>query len=381
MGRVSSAARVRPPKVAELRRSLARWFDRSQRTLPWRRTRDPYAIWISESMLQQTRVEAVLPHYRRFLERFPDLASLAAAHEDEVLAVWSGLGYYSRARALLQAARIVRDEHGGRFPRTRAEWLALPGVGPYTAGAMLSIAFGLPEPLVDGNVQRVFARLFALEDPVGSAALRESCWELARALVPGAARARASRGGASDPGQWNQALMELGARVCTSRAPRCEPCPVRGSCRAALTGRTAGLPRARARQETLEVALEVFVVRRGARVLVQRRPAGERMAGLWELPTREVAADGESPRLWPRELGLEVRERVELGRVRHTITRHRITARVLEGCCTRALPVHGGRRWVETGELDGLGLTGLARKALVLARQRSRAARPRGRHT
>src|SRR5262245_38334735 len=207
---------------ADLQRMLGRWYRRERRDLPWRRTRDPYAIWISEAMLQQTRVEAVIPRYEAFLARLPDVAALAAAGEAEVLALWSGLGYYARARALRDAARAIVQRHAGVLPRTRAAWLELPGVGPYTAGAVLSIAFSASEPLVDGNVQRVLARLFALEEWQGSKALSEGCWELARALVPRA-------GDELDPGAWNQALMELGARVCTARSPDCAACPEIGS--------------------------------------------------------------------------------------------------------------------------------------------------------
>ena len=271
-----------------LHAALGRWFRDERRDLPWRRTRDPYAVWISEAMLQQTRVETVVPYYERFLAHLPDVASLAAAPETEVLGLWSGLGYYSRARALRAAARVIVDQHAGAFPRTRAEWLALPGVGPYTAGAVLSIAFSASEPLVDGNVQRVLARLFALDAAQGSKALSEACWTLARALVPEA-------GGALDPGDWNQALMELGARVCTARAPDCARCPLRTRCRASAQGRTEELPRSRARRAPLAVELEIFVVEERGGWLLQRRPAGGRMAGLYEFPTRELVADGAGP--------------------------------------------------------------------------------------
>src|SRR5262245_47343046 len=262
---------------ADLQRALGRWYRRERRDLPWRRTRDPYAIWISEAMLQQTRVEAVIPRYEAFLARLPDVAALAAAGEDAVLALWSGLGYYARARALRDAARAIVQRHAGVLPRTRSAWLDLPGVGPYTAGAVLSIAFSASEPLVDGNVQRVLARLFALEDRQGSRALSERCWALARELVPD------GRDGL-DPGDWNQALMELGARLCTPRAPRCADCPLRDRCQAFELGRVAELPRARARREPLDVRLEILVVRSREEFLFVRRPAAGRMAGLFEFP-------------------------------------------------------------------------------------------------
>ena len=350
---------------AELHAQLGGWFQEQQRDLPWRRTRDPYAIWISEAMLQQTRVETVGPFYARFLARLPDVHALARAEESEVLALWSGLGYYARARALRAAARAIVARHAGVLPTTRAEWLALPGVGPYTAGAVLSIAFSASEPLVDGNVQRVFARWFALEDAQGSRALVQDCWELARVLVPEA-------GGTLDPGAWNQAVMELGARVCSPRAPDCERCPVRARCRARAAGRAQELPRARARRAQLAVELEIFVVQDERRVLLARRPETGRMAGLLEFPTRERGANG-GARLWPEELpALVPAGRAPLGELTHTITHHRIRASVhaarLSG---RRLPE--GACWVERAGLAKLALTGLARKVLALISARDRA--------
>jgi A/G-specific adenine glycosylase len=355
---------------AGLQLELARWFQGERRDLPWRRTRDPYAIWISEAMLQQTRVAAVIPHYERFLARFPDVAALARAEEDEVLASWSGLGYYTRARSLRRAARAIVLEHGGEFPRTRAAWLALPGVGPYTAGAVLSIAFSASEPLVDGNVQRVFARLFALEEPQGSKALSERCWALARELVPPVPRPGAAA--ALDPGDWNQALMELGARVCTPRAPACDLCPLRGRCRAFALGRVQELPRPRARRAQVDVRLEILVASSQDRLLCVRRPEEGRMAGLFEFPTRELVAGGAEPRLWP-SAGLRGLTRVAgepLGELVHTITHHRVRAEVYAGrVAGRRLPAVA--RWGEPDELAALALTGLARKVLALVRGRA----------
>jgi A/G-specific adenine glycosylase len=338
--------------------ALGEWFERERRALPWRATRDPYAIWISEAMLQQTRVETALPYYERFLARFPDVRTLAAAEEDEVLAQWSGLGYYGRARALRAAARLVVGELGGRFPSTRAGWLALPGVGPYTAGAVLSIAFGLREPLVDGNVQRVFARLFAVEGAQGSKELAERCWELARALVP-------STQDGLRPGDWNQALMELGARLCTAAAPRCEVCPLRSTCRARILGKVEEFPGPRARKAGQVVRLEILVASRGDELVLVQRAAGGRMAGLLEFPTRELVRGRTAARLWPaRHLsGLAPAPGRALGELTHTITHHRIHARVRPGRCECALapPL----RSCPPEQLSGLALTGLARKVLA----------------
>jgi A/G-specific adenine glycosylase len=332
-----------------LRPLLVRWFRAEQRTLPWRTRRDPYRVWISEAMLQQTRVATVIPYYERFLARFPDIAALAAAAEEEVLAHWSGLGYYRRARTLHATARRIVEQFAGEFPRTRAELLALPGIGPYTAGALASLAFDAPEPLVDGNVERVFARLRALPGAAGSAGLRKRVWELAAELVPRA-------GGA---GEWNEALMELGALVCLPRGPRCEACPWSGTCAALALGRAAEFPAPKARKLGVEVELEALFVERGGRVLLRRRPGDGRMARLWELPTRELG----SQRLFPARLPPGFRAGAELGSLRHTITHHRIRLALRRGRI--AVPPRGADwRWVPFGETSALALTGMARKAL-----------------
>jgi len=343
-------------RVRALRAALLAWFARERRDLPWRRTRDPYAIWISEAMLQQTRVETVVPYFERFLARLPDVGALANAPEDEVLALWSGLGYYSRARSLRRAAQELVTRHGGEFPRTRAGWLALPGVGPYTAGAVLSIAFAASEALVDGNVQRVFARLFGLELQHGSPALAAACWALAAELVP-------APGEGHDPGQWNQALMELGARVCTPRAPACASCPLRSECRAQALGRAGELPLPKERRTPIAVELELAGVQHAGRWLLVRRPARGRMAGLLELPTRERAVLG-STRLWPADFpGAIELEEVELARVAHAITHHRIRATLRRATLAGPLPEAG--LWATPAQCATLSLTGLTRKVLA----------------
>ncbi|MBC7172514.1 MAG: A/G-specific adenine glycosylase, partial [Polyangiaceae bacterium] len=210
-----------------IRSALLEWFDRAQRDLPWRRTLDPYAIWVSEVMLQQTRVETVIPYYERFLTRFPTPAALAEAEEDAVLAAWSGLGYYRRARMLHAGAREVVATYGGAVPEAREARLALPGVGRYTAGAIGSIAFGKPEPIVDGNVARVLSRVRFIETPPGRADTERRLWDEAERLVYG-----------ERPGALNQALMELGATVCTPSSPRCTECPIARACAARSKGAT-----------------------------------------------------------------------------------------------------------------------------------------------
>jgi A/G-specific adenine glycosylase len=350
---------------------LVRWFAQAGRELPWRSAgpRDPYRVWISEAMLQQTRVATVIDYYGRFVTRFPDVQSLAQASQAEVLQLWSGLGYYRRARLLHAGACAVVERHGGRFPATRAELEALPGIGPYTAGAIASLAFDAAEPLVDGNVERVFARLFMIEAAQASAELKRRSWELARALCP-----------EQGAGAWNEALMELGALICTPREPRCEQCPLGSVCEARRCARAKELPLPRQRPEPLAVELEVLCARAGGRFLFCRRPATGRMAGLWELPTRECVPAGTPTRLYSeqwdarlREQRLSCRERIGAAgidpiRVRHTITCHRIRATLVAGELDRA-PHGEDWQWRTLLEAPSLGLTGMARK-LVRAMER-----------
>ncbi len=256
-----------------LRERLLAFYDERKRDLPWRRTSDPYRIWVSEIMLQQTRVETVIPYYQRWMERFPTVSVLADAHEDEVLGLWAGLGYYSRARNLHRAAAMVRDRFGGRLPASPNELRELPGIGEYTAGAVASIAFGRVEPVVDGNVRRVLARLHDEAAP-GSAWLRQR----AGALVD-----------PDRPGDFNQALMELGATVCTPRSPDCGACPWLEGCGAYAAGTVAERPApkkaTRVREETIPV--EVAARRNGGgevEVLLEKRPDSGLLAGMWAFP-------------------------------------------------------------------------------------------------
>ncbi len=344
------------------RRALLRWYDHNRRELPWRATRDPYAIWVSEAMLQQTRVETVIPYYQRFLERFPDVAALASADLDDVLGVWQGLGYYSRARNLREAARVVVDELGGRIPDDAASLRRLPGVGRYTAGALASIAFDRPEPVVDANVARVLARLLGIREDVKRADVARRLWDEAAALARG-----------PRPGDLNQALMELGATVCTPRAPRCPVCPLRGSCDAYRKGDAAELPvlARRAEPRALEAAA-ALVLRRG-RALAVRRPPEGLLGGLWELPGGELA------RREPPRAGLvrALRERVGLSVERSErtgVVEHGFTHRTLRLHVFRCDSVKGrtrlagfdAHRWLAPEALFGLPQGAVTRKALRL---------------
>ena len=342
------------------------WYREHRRDLPWRRTSDPYGIWVSEAMLQQTRVETVEGYWIRFMKRFPTAEALAEAPEEDLLAAWSGLGYYRRARSLQAAARVIVEEHGGEFPRDRDAVRALPGVGPYTAGAVLSIAFDAPEPLVDGNVERVFARLFELEGARGSRELVGECWRFAEALVP-----RRVAKSVATPGEWNQALMELGATVCTPKSPACGVCPVALSCAARRSGRQDQLPAPKPTREPIDVEIEIYVaaagfggeVRAGGVAhWLEQRPRTGRMAGLWQFPTVELT-DGE-PRLFPRDLpespGFALEPEGDLFELKHGITHHRIRARVRSARIAGRPPAHW--RSVRAADASELGLTGMARK-------------------
>ncbi|PRP90905.1 putative A/G-specific adenine glycosylase YfhQ [Enhygromyxa salina] len=265
--------------VKAVARGLSRWFETNARDLPWRRTRDPYAIWVSEIMLQQTRVETVENYWGRFLERFPDVASLAAADEDAVLNQWSGLGYYRRARLLHRGARHVHAQLGGALPETAARLREIPGVGPYTAGAIASIAFDQPAPLVDGNVARVHSRLAAIEEPAAQDAKAKHHWTFVERVL-----------GHGRPRVLAQALMELGATVCTPRSPSCASCPVRRQCRAHASGRSELIPAAKVKKKSPEIQLDGLALRFGRRILIERRPNEGLLAGLWCLPLFELGA-------------------------------------------------------------------------------------------
>jgi A/G-specific adenine glycosylase len=262
-----------------IRRALLDYFDGSARSLPWRGSSDPYAIWVSEVMAQQTRIDTVIPYYERWMARFPDIAALAGADTDDVLRHWQGLGYYGRARNLHTAARVVRERHGGELPSSYDDLLDLPGVGEYTAGAVSSIAFGVRAPAVDGNVRRVLARLYDEARP-SAAWLRRR----AAALVPG-----------DRPGDFNQALMELGARVCTPRAPRCAVCPVAAHCDARANGTELDRPLPKPRKAVPAFNLATAIIRdRTGRVLIVRRAEAGLLAGMWAFPAVEIGS-GEDP--------------------------------------------------------------------------------------
>ncbi len=352
------------PNAPALRRALLAWYRRSARPLPWRRSPDPYRVWLSEILLQQTRVETGLRYYERFLRALPTVGDLARTDVATVLKLWEGLGYYSRARNLHRAARIIHEERGGAFPETAAEWRALPGVGPYTAGAIASIACGERAAVVDGNVKRVLARLARIREPVDRAGTTEALWTLARSLLPRTA---------SLAGEWNQALMELGALVCVPRAPRCGGCPVERHCRARAAGEESALPARTPKKPVPHVEVAAaFCLRRG-RILLAKRPASGMLGGLWEFPGGRIreADAGSAPaavrRVLRDEFGLEAGPGPEIGRVRHAFSHFRMTLRLvrIETVRGRARALRSDEvRWVRRGELDALALPTADRRLL-----------------
>jgi A/G-specific adenine glycosylase len=344
------------------RRALLAWFARHKRDLPWRRTRDPYAIWLSETMLQQTRVDTVIPYYERFLARFPSVFALADAEPDEVAQLWSGLGYYSRARNLHAAARVIARDHGGELPRDVEVLRELPGIGRYTAGAVASIAFDRPAPIVDGNVARVLARLLDLRDDVSSPAVQKRLWEEAGSLADG-----------PKPGELNQALMELGALICTPRAPKCLLCPLREECRAHAAGDPEALPVKKRAAAPKPIAGVAGVITRGEKLLAVRRPPEGLLGGLWDLPGDELGAD-ESPhaaleRAVREKLGLALAGLAKLGALKHQFTHRTLALQVFRAEAKPgriARREYDAHRWVGRAAFAQLGLSAVARKALAL---------------
>lgn len=336
------------------RRALLRWYGRHQRALPWRVTNpttgraDPYHVLVSETMLQQTQVATVIPYFNRFLKKFPDFVALASADAQEVLRLWQGLGYYSRARHLHNAARLIVNEYNGQVPHDVRALMELPGVGRYTAGAIASIAFEKRAPILDGNVLRVLCRLDGIESNPRDKAIQELLWRRAEEVLP-------SKG----IGDFNSALMELGATVCTPRNPQCLLCPVQSACEAFASGRQHEIPRRRQRETSPLVRRWTYCIEHKGRWLIERRPAKGRWAGLWQFVTRDTptadgfihfpicgAGSGEMAKL-------KVAGICEIGRLRHTLTHRRYDFTVYRCRLAGAMPAKGAdAAWVPMHDID-----------------------------
>ena len=337
-----------PQHATDVRAALHDWFSENARDMPWRKTRDPYHVWVSEVMLQQTRVDQATPYFKRFLDAFPDLDRLASAELDEVLVLWEGLGYYSRARNLHAAARQVVAEHDGQVPSDYHAFRSLPGVGPYTAAAVSSIAFDRPHAVLDGNVIRVLTRLYAIGDDVAQRQTRKRLEALADALLD-----------RRNPGVHNEALMELGATVCTPVAPDCEHCPVHGPCAARAQGTPERYPVKARRGAVPHFDVAVGIVFRDTdQVLIQRRPEDGLLGGLWEFPggKREAGERIEDTcvRELREELGIEVAVDGLLHRLSHAYTHFKITLYAFRCSLTAGTPASKAGQPVRWAPLDTL---------------------------
>jgi A/G-specific adenine glycosylase len=358
-------------ELSEFRKQLLGWFRQFQRDLPWRRTKDPYRIWLSEIMLQQTRVAAVIPYYERFLERFPDVGALAEAPQEEVLRLWSGLGYYSRGRNLQRAAQQIVAKHDGVFPQTAQEVLALPGIGSYTAAAILSIAFGARHAVLDGNVARVLARLGAIRGDLRDAQRWQALQKSADHLLD-----------PKSPSDWNQGMMELGAMICTPRSPRCLLCPVSKFCRARQLGLAESLPEKRKTRARMEITLAAAVLldRRGRTLLLppphasRKQATHEEVAALvskmWHFPTVSVKKNpaAELQEFLSTLLSLPAKKRTlhlePLSKARHSVTYRDIVLLPFRARVPK-LPRISGAKLISLSELaspSSLAVSNLTRK-------------------
>jgi len=325
--------------------------------LPWQRSRDPYPIWLSEVMLQQTQVGTVVPYFERFLKRFPNLTSLAISPLDEVLRLWAGLGYYSRARNLHRTAVTLLEEHGGGFPRRRAALENLPGLGRSTAAAIAVFAFGAREAILDGNVKRVLARHFAVEGVAGNGAFEAKLWSLAESLLP----VRGVRA-------YTQGLMDLGTAVCTRSSPVCERCPVESSCVARERGQVAAFPAPRRRKSVPVRSVAMLLLLRGGEVLLQARPPHGIWGGLWSLP--EMPIDADVRQHCADQLGCEVGATMALESLRHGFTHFTLDIKPYRCEVRRLAPrtEEPRRAWYELSEAENVGVPVPVRKLLVRLR-------------
>ena len=366
-----------PAVRQRLRRKLIAWYEKAARELPWRESRDPYRIWISEIMLQQTTVAAVVPYFERFLKQFPDLESLANAQEAEVLKLWEGLGYYSRARNIWKAARKLWEESGGSFPKQASELQKLPGIGRYTAGAIASFAFDQRAPILEANTQRLYSRLLGYAGDPRSADGQRALWRFAEEILP-----------RSSPGRLNQALMELGSQVCTPAEPNCPACPIKTECKAHAEGSQNEIPRLAKRVPLTDVTEAYFAVARNGGFLLRKRTESERWAGLWDFPRFELADEEvefsasskqANGRLLETRLVPAARKRLENGLfdltgvraeldslvsvIRHGVTRYRIRLLCFRGEYLSGRPNdRAGVRWIPKAQLSEYPLSTTGRK-------------------
>lgn len=345
---------------------LLNWFSQSARDLPWRRTRDPYAIWVSEIMLQQTQVKTVIPYWERWMRELPAVESLAKASPSRIHKLWEGLGYYTRVRNMQKAAQKITAEYGGKFPRGYDDILALPGIGRYTTGAISSIAFNEPRPILDGNVIRVLTRVFGIAENPREKATNEKLWQLAEELVVTAATLRSSDAGSNRCSHLNQSLMELGALICTPRNPNCPACPLHAECAAFKTGRVERIPNLVPRANVTSRHFVAFVIEHRGRFLVRQRPEGIVNAHLWEFPNIEIKETAKPTNAARRLLGFSPKSLELLCTIKHSITRYRITSTACRVTLNSAEAKRAARlgRWVSLPQARRLAFTSAHGKIL-----------------
>ncbi|SMO76457.1 A/G-specific adenine glycosylase [Melghirimyces algeriensis] len=367
MGRAAKPL-LHPEKewIEAIRETLLDWYDKNCRDLPWRKNKDPYRIWVSEIMLQQTRVDTVIPYYERFMSTFPTLESLAEADEEKVIKAWEGLGYYSRARNLHSAVKEVVEQYGGEVPQEPDSISRLKGVGPYTAGAILSIAFDRQVPAVDGNVLRVLSRLIASWEDISKNATRRKMEELDKMLIP-----------EDRPGDFNQALMELGALVCTPLSPSCNTCPVRALCKARKQGVESELPIKAKGKPPVPAKVTFGWIRKGDFVLIHRRPTEGLLAGMWGLPTVDdkpsESAPGETIKEMMSRLGFQLELGAILGEMEHLFSHRRWYVTVVEALCSDYDQLSPENyHWVKESELSTYAFPNVYRKAIKLIHKNQR---------
>lgn len=341
-----------PQPKTKIQAKLLRWFNKHHRDLPWRKTKDPYAIWVSEIMLQQTQVATVIPYYEKFLKTFPTVRSLAKAHLSRVLKVWEGLGYYSRTRNLHQASGMITNRFNGKIPDTLKDLLTLPGIGRSTAGAILSIAYNREAPILDGNAKRVLSRLFATSGNPIRGETEGLLWQLSESLLP---KGRA--------GLFNQALMDLGAMICTPKDPKCIKCPLCDFCKAHASGEPESFPLKKVRKKIPHIKAVSAVIRKDGKVLLRQRPPKGLLGGLWEFPNWPI--DGKKDLmeyLWLKvksDLGLEVKGKVLLGTFQQTYSHFKLTLSVFQG---KYLDGEKAGSWVLLRKLHSLPLSRIHRR-------------------
>jgi A/G-specific adenine glycosylase len=337
-------------KKEKIQKKILRWFKKNGRDLPWRRIQDPYAIWVSEIMLQQTQVGTVIPYYQKFLKSFPTICHLAKADLSKILKAWEGLGYYSRARNLHQTSKIVMNHYGGKIPNNLKDLLSLPGIGRSTAGAVLSFAYNKEEPILDGNVKRVLSRLFAISGRKGKTG--ELLWRISETLIPK---------GSANP--FNQALMDLGSLLCTPKDPQCLHCPLRNLCQVYLSGKPESYPPRTIKKTIPHITAVSAMIQRGGRVLLNRRPPKGLLGGLWEFPNWKIA-EKKNLKLRLRnyikkEMGMDVAVKEIIGTFKQTYSHFKLTLQVFH---CHSLDRRGIGKWIPVKKLHLLPMSRIHRR-------------------